>query len=77
MVDELISTVGAVVRNNDNKLTVTYDANVGEMHADLTKTRQILFNLLSNAAKFTSDGNVTVHVARRSRRRAATSSSSR
>jgi signal transduction histidine kinase len=35
------------------------------MHADLTKTRQILFNLLSNAAKFTTNGNVSVHAARR------------
>ncbi|HET9445543.1 MAG TPA: HAMP domain-containing sensor histidine kinase, partial [Steroidobacteraceae bacterium] len=65
MVEELLATVGAVVRNNDNRLTVTYEANVGEMHADVTKTRQILFNLLSNAAKFTNGGNVWVHVGRR------------
>jgi signal transduction histidine kinase len=35
------------------------------MHADLTKTRQVLFNLLSNAAKFTTKGTVAVRVARR------------
>jgi len=34
------------------------------MHADPTKVRQILFNLLSNAAKFTSDGRVALDVAR-------------
>ncbi len=65
MVEELLSTVGAVVRNNNNRLTVTYDANVGEMHADVTKTRQILFNLLSNAAKFTTGGHVSVHAGRK------------
>jgi signal transduction histidine kinase len=37
---------------------------VGEMHADLTKVRQALFNLLSNAAKFTSGGNIELRVAR-------------
>ena len=34
------------------------------MHADVTKTRQILFNLLSNAAKFTTGGDVSVHAGR-------------
>jgi two-component system sensor histidine kinase/response regulator len=65
MIDELISTIGAVVRNNNNTLSVTYENELHAMHADLTKTRQILFNLLSNAAKFTTDGNVSVHAARR------------
>jgi signal transduction histidine kinase len=35
------------------------------MYADLTKTRQILLNLLSNATKFTQDGTITVHIRRR------------
>jgi signal transduction histidine kinase len=65
MVGELISTIDAVVRKNGNALTVTFEDSLGTMHADLTKTRQILFNLLSNAAKFTSDGEVSLHVARR------------
>ena len=65
MTDELINTIGAVVRNNDNRLSVSYDGDLGAMHADLTKTRQILFNLLSNAAKFTTNGHVSVQVARR------------
>lgn len=36
--------------------------NLGEMHADLTKIRQSLFNLLSNACKFTEQGTVTLDV---------------
>lgn len=65
MVEELLGTIGAVVRDNKNKLTVTYEPNLGEMHADVTKTRQILFNLLSNAAKFTTNGHVSVHAGRK------------
>ena len=65
MTDELINTVDAVVRSNNNTLSVSYENDPQTMHADLTKTRQILFNLLSNAAKFTTNGHVTVRVARR------------
>ena len=65
MTEELINTMGAVVRDNNNQLSVSYENDPQTMHADPTKTRQILFNLLSNAAKFTTNGHVTVRVARR------------
>jgi two-component system sensor histidine kinase/response regulator len=65
MVDELIGTIDAVVRKNGNSLTVTMAEPLGTMRADLTKTRQILFNLLSNAAKFTTDGHISLHIGRR------------
>jgi signal transduction histidine kinase len=65
MVEELIGTMSAVVRNNNNTLSVHFENDPQVMHADLTKTRQILFNLLSNAAKFTTNGSVSVGVARR------------
>ncbi len=64
MVDELTSTMTAVVRKNNNQLCVVVEPGVGSMHSDVTKVRQILFNLLSNAAKFTSDGRVALHVSR-------------
>jgi two-component system, sensor histidine kinase and response regulator len=64
MTEELVGTVDVEVRHHDNSLHVTFGQDVGSMHADLTKTRQILFNLLSNAGKFTKQGTVSVHVDR-------------
>jgi two-component system, sensor histidine kinase and response regulator len=62
MVDDLIGTIEGVVRKNGNALAVRVDPEVGTLHADAIKTRQILFNLLSNAAKFTSHGTVTLEI---------------
>jgi signal transduction histidine kinase len=64
MIAELVGTIDAVVRKNGNTLTVACDTALGTMRADATKVRQILFNLLSNAAKFTSNGQVTLQVRR-------------
>jgi two-component system, sensor histidine kinase and response regulator len=64
MIDELVGTIDAVVRKNGNTLCVTGTQRLGVMRADATKVRQILFNLLSNAAKFTSEGVVSLEVAR-------------
>jgi signal transduction histidine kinase len=52
------------VEKNGNTLIVSCPDDIGSMHADLTKVRQTLFNLLSNAAKFTDHGTITVRVAR-------------
>jgi len=45
-----------VIRKKENTLQVEVDGSLTAMRADLTKVRQALFNLLSNAAKFTPDG---------------------
>jgi two-component system sensor histidine kinase/response regulator len=65
MIDELLDTVNPLVQKNDNTLTVKCGPEVGVMTADLTKTRQILVNLLSNAAKFTRAGTIVLDVNRR------------
>ena len=62
MIDELADTVGPLVQKNRNTFNVRCDADAGTMHGDLTKTRQILLNLLSNAGKFTSNGTVSIEV---------------
>jgi two-component system, sensor histidine kinase and response regulator len=65
MIDGLVDTVAPLVQKNGNTLTVHYGDDIGTMHADLTKTRQILLNLLSNASKFTREGTITVDVQHR------------
>ncbi len=59
-------TVRPLVEKNGNTLTVTCPDGLGAIHADLTKTRQALLNLLSNASKFTHDGTIALEAARES-----------
>ena len=65
LVGELESTIKPLAAKNGNTLLVETGAPLGTMHADLTKVRQSLLNLLSNACKFTKGGTVTLEVERR------------
>ena len=57
--------IAPLVEKNGNTLRAACSAaDIGTMRADLTKVRQSLFNLLSNAGKFTEDGTVTLAVER-------------
>ena len=58
LVDEVVNTIDTLVKKNENRLKVEVDSSLGEMRADVTKVRQALFNLLSNAAKFTHQGEI-------------------
>ncbi|HEY4363790.1 MAG TPA: MHYT domain-containing protein [Bryobacteraceae bacterium] len=64
MLGDVASTVHPLVNKNKNKLTVAIAPEVGSMHTDLTKVRQTLFNLLSNACKFTANGQIELSVRR-------------
>ena len=62
MVHDVANTIQSVVLKNNNRLDLEMGDALGEMYADFTKVRQNLFNLLSNAAKFTTNGVVTLAV---------------
>jgi hypothetical protein len=62
MLEEVLTTVAPLVAKNGNRVTVACAPEVGAMRADLTRTRQVLFNLLSNACKFTHEGTIRVSV---------------
>jgi len=64
MVEEVATTVRPLIDKNSNRLEVHCPPEVGGMRGDLTKVRQMLLNLLSNASKFTSDGRIDLEVAR-------------
>jgi signal transduction histidine kinase/DNA-binding response OmpR family regulator len=68
LVDDVVSVIRPQLEKNGNKFQVTVDPAVtgigerGVMRADQAKVRQSLFNLLSNAGKFTSNGMVSLDV---------------
>jgi PAS domain S-box-containing protein len=63
LIDEVFSTVHPAVEKKNNTLKLEYDPDaIPTMTADITKVRQILLNLLSNAAKFTENGTITLSV---------------
>ncbi|MCX8121050.1 MAG: response regulator [Oscillatoriaceae bacterium SKW80] len=62
LIVEVSATVQPLVEKNNNTLEIRCHPNIGSLYADLTKVRQILFNLLSNAAKFTENGKITLEV---------------
>jgi hypothetical protein len=61
-VAEVVSTVEPLLEKNGNQLIVQSPADIGVIHADLTKFRQCLLNLLGNASKFTDHGTITLAV---------------
>ena len=65
LIEEIVETIQPLVKANSNTLRVQCPANLGSMRADMIKMRQSLFNLLSNAAKFTADGAISLEVSRK------------
>jgi PAS domain S-box-containing protein len=62
LINEVAATVQPLVKKNANRFEVACPVDIGTMHADLTKVRQTLFNLLSNASKFTEKGTIRLEV---------------
>jgi len=64
MLREVTATIQPLIQQKANQLVVEATDDLGEMHADVTKVRQTLFNLLSNASKFTENGTITLTATR-------------
>lgn len=64
LIDSVCAGVAPLVANNSNKLDLKLEGELGEMYTDATKLRQSLYNLLSNASKFTGNGTITLAVRR-------------
>ncbi len=60
VLDEANATLAPLAAKNGNRLVIEAGSGIGKIRADLTKVRQSLFNLLSNAAKFTKNGTITL-----------------
>ena len=64
LLNEVAATVQPMINKNGNQLTLEVAPEIGSMRADVTKVRQALFNLLSNASKFTDKGSITLRAGR-------------
>jgi len=62
LIDEVIGTAGQLAEKNQNRLIVEAQENVAALKADPMRLKQILLNLLSNACKFTKEGEVALRV---------------
>jgi signal transduction histidine kinase/CheY-like chemotaxis protein len=64
LVTQVQSTISPLIAKNRNRLEVDVEPGIGAMQSDQTKLRQNLFNLLSNASKFTKDGTIRLKARR-------------
>jgi signal transduction histidine kinase len=62
LIDEVIGTAGQLAEKNKNRLVVEAQRDLGTLTADSLRLKQILLNLLSNACKFTKEGEVALRV---------------
>ncbi len=65
LIREIVDVVLPAVQKNNNQLKVACDESIGTITSDVAKVRQSLINLLSNAAKFTQNGTISLAVERR------------
>ncbi len=64
VLQEVVAIIQPLAQKNSNKAVLFIEGDIGYMHADMTKLKQTLFNLLSNACKFTKNGEVRLSAER-------------
>ncbi len=64
VITDVVTTAQTLAEKNGNTLSVHLAGDLGSMHSDVTRIRQMLLNLLSNAAKFTTGGRIALSAAR-------------
>ena len=64
LIGDVATTISPLIGKKGNRLVLEFPENIGTMHADATKLRQMLLNLLSNASKFTEKGTITLRATR-------------
>ena len=64
LVREVAAAITPLARENGNSIRVAADEELGDMRADATKVRQVLFNLMGNACKFTRNGTISLSARR-------------
>jgi signal transduction histidine kinase/CheY-like chemotaxis protein len=67
LMEDAVATTAPLADKQSNRLMTDLGEDLGSMRADVTKVRQALFNLLSNAAKFTKNGTITLGARRETR----------
>lgn len=63
LVEDLVRDVEPLVKKRENTLVVNANGGIDSMHADPTKLKQVLLNLISNASKFTDKGEIEISIA--------------
>lgn len=62
LIQDVMTTILPLVKKNNNEIRSLPAENLGKMTSDMTRVRQVLFNILSNACKFTENGVITLEV---------------
>ena len=64
LINNLVLTIKSTIEKNGSSLEIDYDGELGTMYQDQTRVRQVLLNLLSNASKFTRNGQIILKIRR-------------